>query len=402
VGRYFQWAFNLVNSKDDPESIDFGGNPKEALVVGSGINLNLDNGRVQFKSSFQASMKNENAEGEVDFDTIATRYDLSDSERDKYKKYVDMMEDLGFLTLSQGLAPIPSLAMQFEGQLQYFNQSFRVIYKKIESEFTTPGNPYLQKDIQGMFITDNIRMLNNRIFMNLYFNSYDNFLDEDSTKIENSEMGGSISYFPRRNWPSVTLSYSNNSKLNDFGRENKPSDSLFAKDNSTQRIGLSSSYNFNFSDLTNTLTFNISQFTRDDVIRAANQSEFFILNIGLRNRFSFPLTIRTNYSTSNSGTGEGDLKNTSDFQKYFLGLDYLIKKALLNSDLKPYLNFSFQKNSDKDNGLKTDSDRINFTTGLYLRNNKYGNFSLRYDYIDYGKIYGTTGSIFSTRYEVNL
>jgi len=403
VGKYFAWSFDLVNSKDNPKSIKYGANPKEALAVGSSIRLNLDNNRIMFKSSFMASMKNEDASGKIDADSVLD--ELSGSEKDLAKKYLDILESSGFLTLTTGLAPVPNIAMQVEGQLRYFNQSFRIIYKNIESDYVTPGNPYLQRDIRGLFISDNIRMLNNQVFLNVYFNKYTNNLADSDTETDNDELGGSISYFPVNNFPSLTLSYGSQTRLNGLGKENIDPDSTFLviEDNSTQRIGVSSSYNFDLADLMNTLTLSFSKFTREDKIYLTNRSEFFLFNIGLRNRFSFPLTVRTNYAVSNSGFGEGDAEFKTDIQKYYVGADYLFKKSLLNSDLKPFFHLTFQKIKNERQFIDdTDSNRLNYTAGVNLRNTKFGNFSLRFDFIDYGDSNNTTGSIFSARYEVNL
>ena len=156
-------------TKDEPESIDAdrAANPKEALVVGSSVALNLHNKRILFKGSFQSSIKNEDAAGEkVDFDSLANKYDLTQSEIDQVKPFVDLMDKTGFLTLTQGLSPIPSFAMQFETHLRYFGHSLKATYKRIDTEFTSPGNPYLRKDIAGIFISDNVRLLQNQVLLN--------------------------------------------------------------------------------------------------------------------------------------------------------------------------------------------------------------------------------------------
>ena len=403
-GKYVSWSLNLVNSKELPGSIKYGTNPKEALAMGSGIQLNLDNSRIVIKGNFQASIKNEDAQGEIDFDTLAAHYDLSEADTRQAKKFIDIMESLGFLTLSQGLAPIPSLAMQFEAQLRYYQQTLRALYKKIDPEFTTPGNPYLLKDIQGLFISDNIRLLDNQVFLNLYYNAYQNNLSDKDTRTDNAEMGGSISYYPLSRLPSLTLSYGNQSRLNGLAKDNVDPDSthFLLEDNRTQRIGLSSSYNFDLPGLRNTLTFSASKYTRNDAVYPANRSSFLLFNAGLRNRFSFPLTTRLNYANSNSGFGEADLENASEIQKYYLSVDYLFRRVIGNSDLKPYLQLTFQKITNTLSGVKKKYNRNNYTSGFYLTNAKFGNLSLRYDYIDYGTLYNIKDSVFSARYEVNF
>jgi len=399
-GKYFGWALDLINSKDDPGSIKYGGNPKEALVLGTALRMNLDNNRILLKGSFQGSIKNEDATGKIDFDSLAARYDLSQSDRDQAEQFVNLMEKSGFLTLSQGLAPIPSLAMQFEAQFNYFNNSLHATYKNIDPEFTTPGNPYLLKDIRGLFVTDNIRLLNNQVFFNLYYNSFANNLNGDKAKTDNTELGGSISYFPLSNLPSLSLSYGNQERLNNV--DTAATSYLMAEDNRIQRFGLSSSYNFKLVHVRNTLSFGASKFIRDDAFYPANRSDFTLYNLGLRNRFTFPLTLRLNYAKSNSGFGEGDLQSSSDIQKYFLGMDYTLRNLIPRSTFKPYLQISYQKISKTTVGVSDDYNRLNYTSGFYFHRAFYGNISLRFDYIDYGKQFKTKDHILSVRYEVNF
>lgn len=402
-GRYANWAFNLINSKDDTASIKYGGNPKEALVVGTSLRLAPHPYHFEMRASVQASMKNEDAKGKVNFDSIASKYDLKGSQKDLAEKASNFFENTGFLTLSQGLSPLPSMAMQFEAQLNYFNHSLRAIYKKIEAEYTTPGNPYLLKDIAGFFINDNIRLLENQVFLNVYFNSYQDNLSADEAKTKNTEVGGSISYFPFQNLPSVTLSYGNQTRKNELAENNVHPDSTFLllEDNATQRIGLSASYQFALAGLSNTFSFSASKFKRDDAAYAANQSDFNLYTIGLRNQFSFPLTTRLSYSKTTSDFGKDTTASGTDINKYYLGADYLIRNLFWQSDVRPFVNATIQKITET--GLSAVSyNRFNYSAGFYLINENRGNLSLRYDYIDFGDKYGWSDSIVNARYEVNF
>ncbi len=400
-GRHFSWAFDLINSKDDQTSIRYGLNPKEALVVGSSFRLNLDNKRILFKGSFQASMKNEDARGSIDFDSLATQYGLSESEKEQARSYVDLLEKTGFLTLSQGLSPLPSFGMQFEGRLNYFGHSLRAIYKKVDGEFASPGNLYLQKDVAGYFINDNIRMLNNQVLLNLYFNAYDENLDNNDLRTGNTAIGGSISYFPFQNLPSISLTYGTIRRENELGQQGINPDSTIyrVEDNRLERYGFSSSYNLNTGSIRNTLSFSASKFHRTDAVYDMNQSDFTVFSLGLRSRFAFPLTTRFNYTQSGSDFGAGASRQESKIKKIQLGIDYLVKHILGKSDLKPFFRLSFQNIS---NSYSTVSEykRQNYSGGFYLRNAKFGTLSLRYDYIDYGTLYNWKDTILSTRYEV--
>lgn len=400
-GSHFNWAFDLVNSKDDPHSAQFGLNPKEALVVGSSFQLNLDSKRILLKGSFQASMKNEDASGAIDFDSLATQYDLSESEKEQARGYVDWIEKTNLLTLSQGLSPLPSFGMQFEGRLRYFGHSLRALYKKVEGEFASPGNPYLQKDVAGYFINDHIRMLNNQVLLNLYFNRYDENLNNEDLRTTNTALGGSISYFPFQNLPSISLTYGTIRRENDLGRQDTSPDSTIfrVEDNRLERYGFSSSYNLNTGSIRNTLSFSASKFHRSDAVYDQNQSDFTVFSLGLRSRFGFPLTTRFNYTQSGTDFGAGISQRESTIKKFQFGLDYLLRHIWGKSDLKPYARISIQ-NISNSYGLIQDYKRKNYSGGFYLRHAAYGTLSLRYDYIDYGELSAWKDTILSTRYEV--
>ncbi len=396
-GSHVNWGLNLVNAKDDPGSIDYGANPKEALVLGTSLDLNFDSRRVQVLSSVQASIANNDAEGTVDFDSLADQFDLSGSEKDMAEQVVNFFESTGFLTLSQGLSPIPNLAYNAELRLNYFNNQFSLAYKNIDADFASPGNPFLLKDIRGLFISDNIRLLNNQVFLNLYFKNFDDNFSEDQYKSGNSDLGAILSYYPMRNLPSVTLSFGSQSRKNDLNPNSQ--DSLLAEDNSLQRIGISTSYDFPLGGLENTATFSVTNLQREDAIDDQNNSSFNVFSVGIRNKFSFPLTTRLSFTQSASVLGEGDIESNSDIQKFFAGAEYKLKNAILNSDLQPYARFTMQSFATTRNG---DYQRSNYTAGVQLMNQKYGNLSLRFDYICFGDLHDWSDTIFSTRYDVSF
>jgi len=396
-GSHVNWGLNLVNAKDDPESIEFGANPKEALVVGTSLNLNFDSRRLQVLSSVQASIANNDAEGTVDFDTLAENFDLSGSEKDMAEMFVNFLESTGFLSISQGLSPIPNLAYNAEVRLNYFNNQVSLAYKNIDADFASPGNPFLLKDIRGLFLSDNIRLLNNQVFLNLYYKNYQDNFSEDKYKSGNSDLGAILSYYPVRTLPSVSLSFGSQSRKNDL----KPNsaDSLLAEDNSLQRIGISTSYDFPLAGLENTATFSVTNLQREDAVYDQNNSSFNVFSVGIRNKFNFPLTTRLSYTQSASVLGEGDGEASSDIQKFFAGAEYQLKNAFLNSDLQPFARFTMQTFSTT---LSGDYQRSNYTAGLQLMNRKYGNLALRFDYISFGDLHDWSDTIFSTRYDISF
>ncbi len=398
-----QWNLNLINGKDDRNSIVYGSNPKESLAMGTNLIMNFDNKRVFIRGSFHASMKNENSVGSIDFDSLAIRLNLSESEKQQAERLFGFLESTNFLSLSPGLAPLPSVAMQFETGLRYFGHYLRITYKKIEADYTTAGNPYLLRDISGLYIDDNIRLLNNQIYLNLFFKSYQDNISQDEARTYNIDFGGSISYFPFSNLPSLTLSYNSISRENDLARSGIDPDStyLLLQDIQTQRFGISSSYNFRIAGVQNTASINILTHKREDAIYNTSTSDFMVYTIGLRNRYSIPLTTRLSYSVSNTAFGKDSLQTTSDIQKIYFYSDYNFKKLITGAELRPFITINYQK---VDNSFSSVGayNRINYSAGLYFRSDKIGNLSFRYDYIDYGSQLPWNDTIVSTRYEITF
>jgi len=409
-GKHVSWGLNLLNGKEDPKSITYGANPKETLVVGTTLKLNFDNNRVRFAGSVQAGVNNNDASDPADFDDIADKFNISGSDRDLGEQVTDILESTGFMTVSQGLAPFPNIAMQFDTYLSYFNNYFKISYKNIDANYRTPGNPYLVNGIRGIFITDNIRLLQNQLFLNLYFKSYEDNLSQEDNVTSNSDIGASLSYFPIQSLPGVTLSYGTQSRKNDFDLDslyyNPSVHEFYPEDNSTQRISLSSNYSFNTGDVINTVTLSVSNIERDDKIITnaagslfSNNSKFNIISLGLRNKFDVPLTSRVGFSQSTSTLGEGgSTKTESTIMRYYGGADYIVKKFAADMDFKPFVNFALSQLENPD------YKRINYTAGFYVNSYDYGNLSLRLDYIDFGTRPNTDWQdmIISTRYDVTF
>lgn len=405
-GNHVSWGLNLINGKEDPKSIAYGNNPKESLVLGTTLNLNFDNNRVRFASSVQASIRNNDASGKVDFDTLAEKFDLTGSDKQLAEKFVNFMESTGFLSITQGLAPIPALAMQFDTYLSYFNNYIKLTYKSIDADYTTPGNPWLLRGIRGFFANDNIRLVNNQVFLNLYFKAYTDNLSQEDGETTNSDIGASLSYFPIQNLPSLTLTFGSQSRKNDVAEDNP---ALYREDNSTQRLGVSSTYSFRTGSVMNTATVGVSNIARDDKVNRtiiagsdttqfSNNSDFTIFSVAFKNQFEIPVVTRFGFSQSTSLFGENAANEYENKITRFYGdVEYTFKQFIADMDFKPFLKVSSSSYQNV-----SDYNLLNYTAGFYVSSYDYGNLSLRFDYIDFGDKPGTTWQdmILSTRYEV--
>ncbi len=430
-GKNVKWGLNLINSRQDPKSIkretvslitDSTGrrqtysnapNPHESLAMGTSLNMNFDNNRIRFSGSFMGSIVNNDATDEIKFKEFADSLELKGSERTAVETAVNLISP--FITLSPGLAVDPNLAFQFDTYLSYFNNYLKFTYKNIDAGYTSAGNPYLQRGIRGFYINDNIRLLNNQLFLNLYFNIYEDNLAQKGNETSNNNIGASVSYFPLADFPGLTVSYGTFSRKNDYDLGGKqyyqPGDTLQTtnpEDNTSQTLNVSSNYSFLTGNVRNTATVTVSNALRDDKIEtlsisaldstelvSTNSSNFTVFSLALRNTYSIPLITRFGFSQSSSTLGEGgDNKSENSETRIYAGVEYLIKNFAKDMNLKPFFNFALNQ-SDR-------SDRNNYTAGFYVNSNNYGNFSFRFDMIDFGSSVNYTDTILSTRYDVSF
>lgn len=430
-GDNVKWGLNLINSRQDPNSINRdieqftdsdsitrsytkAPNPKESLSAGTTLNLNFDNNRIRFAGSFQASLVNNDATDELSVDSLATLLELNTADKDNLELVASFIDP--FLTLSPGLTTDPNFAMQFDTYLSYFNNYMKITYKNIDDGYSTAGNPYLQRGIRGLYINDNIRLLNNQLFLNLYLNSYEDNLAQEGNETSNTAFGTSISYFPIADYPGLTVSYGSTTRKNDYNLGvtdvydpylNDSTQTTSPEDNSTQNLSVSSNYSFLTGSVKNTATVSVSNIVRDDKIKtvsldtnnvelfSTSASSFTVLSLAIRNTYSIPLVTRFGFSQTSSTLGEGGttpLEN-SDLRIYG-GLEYLIKNFAKNMDFKPFFNFSLAQSDD--------SDRTSYTAGFYVNSFTYGNLSLRMDMIDFGSTVNYSDTILSTRYDVTF
>jgi hypothetical protein len=361
--------------------------------------MNFDKRRITFEGSFQASIQNSDAGGpKLVWDDLV-KIDSSLADNSGAESAFNFIKNSGFLSATAGLNPLPSYAMQFDLYLRYFRNNFKITYLDINRDFAAAGNPYLLKDISGLYLFDNVRLFENQVFLNLFFKSYKNNLTDDKYSTDNSEVGATVSYFPVGNYPSVTLGYTSYSRANGVSEDDTTSmPYLYIEDNSTQQVNFSSSYNLYVNKIKNTLLLNITNYVRDDIGNSLSNTNFNSFTVGVRSAFDFPLTTKLSFTQSSSEVG--DTLSTTDISRYNLNLEYKFFNLIDVDILKPFFNLSIQS-LDYGSSLGT-TDRNNYAAGLVYQSSTYGVFSLKYYQISYKNIYTNNtidDTIFNVRYE---
>lgn len=401
-GRTFQFGFNAVKGRDDPESIDYGKNPEENLGVGSDLYLALDKNRIIIDGSVNASSYNPNIlDGEdIPFDTLKNaNIDISESLYDIAKSLI---------TINQYIIPVPGLAYEAQLRLNYFNNYFSFTYKSVEESFHSLGQPFLLRDNRGFTITDNIRIFQNQVFLNLRYMNYENNLNDiKPATTTNKTIGVNLSYFPIGKLPSVTVGFTN------YGRENGLSNNAtlgIPEDNSTNSLNFSTSYNFLFNELKNRVTVNFMNYKREDntLFNIDNLSN--TLSILLQTNYNFPLKTNLEFTLQQNDNTIPNNESNLSFNTFGAGGEYLFKNLLGNNDQFSFGTFirygsvssEFPDLPQNDPNSEIKYNRFFLNGRILYHLPQYGRLSLNADLVNYSGDQKYSDYIITTRYDVNL
>jgi len=415
-GKTFQYGLSMVKGKDDPKSIDYGKNPEENLGVGSDLYLAFDKNRIIVDGNVSASSYNPNIlDGEdIPFDSLtAIGVDIDE-------KIYDIAKSL--MTINQYIIPVPGLAWHGQLRLNYFGNYFSFTYRSVDPTFNSLGQPFILRDNRGFTITDNIRLLQNQLFLTARYMDYENNLDGVKAATTGSRtIGVNLSYFPMGNLPSVTIGYNNYTRDNGLTPADTTSSGVLLgtpEDNSTNSINLSTSYNFLFSDLDNRLTVNFMNYKRADqtVFDIDNLSN--TLTILLQTSYQIPLKTNLEFSLQQNDNMIPNNDSKLSLNSFGAGGEYLFKNLFGDNDQLSFGTFirygtvsaetdiATQDPNNPQNLImstsKIDYNRFFLNGRILYRLPQYGRIILNADLVSYSGDQTYSDYIITSRYEVNL
>jgi hypothetical protein len=289
---FVQMGFTYLHSKDDVGSIEFGNRPAENLVVGSDLSISLDKRRIQLSGEFAGSIQNNDiSRGNL------TREELEDligtSAVDRLEDFVSLSTLQKYITINQYLVPfdprsMSSVALDLNMRLNYFGNYLQVGYIRRGNDFSSFGLTSLRRDVAGIRMRDRLRLMQNQLYIDLSIERLrDNLHDTKANTTYFDRYDASISYFPRRDLPSVTVGYGyfkNDNRLN-TGNPGAIRDA-------TNRMFTQVSYDFEYIVRHNgTLSFNMS--FRDDQTPSNADVDVYNVVALVNSRFD-TLPLRTN------------------------------------------------------------------------------------------------------------
>lgn len=370
-GRVFQLGFTYLHSKDNVSSINFGARPKENLVIGSDLLVGIDNQRILFKAQGAFSLINN------DISTGNFTDKIIDSLFGEGKPFggdpelIKKVRDIGknFITINQFIVPLnpqelPTLALDASLSINYFGNYLRAAYIYRGNEYTSFGQNFLRNDLRGLQVMDRIGLFENRVFLSV---SYENLSDNlQKTKIATTNFQnfeGSISLYLRKNFPNITLGYSNYKVKNDIDPATTDSIRRMSYWNDlTHQVSFSSNYDLRWKVL-HRIILNVITSKKNDYSHRNLAASFLSMNLSIQNFWNRRFSTFWGTTISNSKI------STSKYEYYSINVGTRINS--FNDKLRTTLSI----NPSFGNLKRT---IIDFFNQYYLRQKLSMNLNVRY------------------------
>ena len=233
-GENFQLGFSIIKSTDDTTSIKYGNYPADNFVAGTDLLIAFDNQKFKWTTQVAFSLNNTDITGGNYSDEDFRQYKLSglsstataDDSAKALKDAQDLIDlaKLGrsFIVVNPNLSPLdptsgfPSLAVESELILNYFNNYIRALAFRRGKNYTSFGNEYVQTDIAGLNLSDRIRLFDNRAMTSFSYETKWNNIGNENTQPRTTfnTFNGSVTAYPGVSLPTLTLGYGFNTRKN--------------------------------------------------------------------------------------------------------------------------------------------------------------------------------------------
>tara|TARA_B100000073_G_scaffold139787_1_gene115021 strand:+ start:49 stop:2289 length:2241 start_codon:yes stop_codon:yes gene_type:complete len=345
-----------------------GQSPKDNIVIGTDMGVNLFNKRVRLDGEVAFSMMNNNIwdgplslgeldtllDDSVDFKLLS--FDLSDiPDPSEFEKLLIINPNLTPLVPIDinvfnedpidAIFSMPSLAYRGRAITNFFGNYIALEYNQTGPQFNSLANPYLVKNKREWSVADKLKLFQNRLMINIgYKYQDDNILTTvKNVKSQNAYSFG-LNFLPGPNLPIVNFTYRTIERDNGISQVLYLTDSTFTdnrENNQTNNIMVNLNYNFDYL-WNHSLSTTYVYVEKKDNYKDRN-SDFIdpgmltsVFNFSLSTTYNSPLktniTVTSNSTELSIGPGIRGLQNffTSTFDaKYPL----LKNKILLNGGL---------------------------------------------------------------------
>jgi len=330
-----------INELGDQFQIDWSGvNPKDNIVLGTDLGISLDQKRIVLEGEMAFSLTNNNIWGgaisKAELDTlIDDKADNKLASFDLERIPIDPIDitdwfiinsnivplspldpnafgDSATISIGEAIMSMPSLAYRGRAVINYFGNYFSIEYSQVGPEFLSLANPYLLNDKRELKISDKLRLLDNRLMVNLGYKHQD---DDILTTIKNIETQNTFSLglniLPGPGLPTANLTFRTIERDNGIKEITYLPDSTFTdnqKNTQSNQIMVNLNHRFHFLWSHNLSATVVLMDKKDNVKDRFYQNASYIdpgvvsnvVNISLNTRYNIPLKTIVNISTNSS------------------------------------------------------------------------------------------------------
>ncbi len=400
-GQNFQLGFTFLKGTDDTTSIQFGKEPKENAAAGADLYFSLDQQRIVFEGTVNASSFNRNITGgSIPFDSLLA---MDPNLDESYRKYYDFQKK--FITVNQYLILIPGKAYFGRLRLRYFNNNLNFTYESVDEDYHSLGQPYLLRDNQGFHIADNITLFHNQAFLTVGYRKYHNNLQKTKSGTTNIQsIYANLAYYPLNNLPEILIGFHSYRRKNNIPLDSLESTINRPEDNKTTSINFSTGYQFGFLHLNHHIGINLSNYKRNDIFKYA-ESNSNNLNLNLKTDFQFPLRTNLEFAMQQTETGkESNRASTISITTYGASVEYTFRELLAHDRLvlRALARLSKVENIYQISQTDVRYNRNYFSFRLNYSVSRFGSLGLLADLINYTGDRNKQDRIFSVRYDLNF
>ncbi|MDK9699607.1 MAG: hypothetical protein OEM52_05635 [bacterium] len=311
-------GLTIVKVRDDRYSINKdsaktrGVNPIENLVIGGDLQLAFDQSRILFTVEGATSLYNR------DIGPGAISKDSLENLPGAPSMPFDPLDYEKWFVLNQNLVPLnpsekTSIAYTAGLQLNYFQNLFRLKFRSTGSAFYALGSPYTVQDDAGLSFSDRIRLLNNRLYLTIGYETARNNLDNNSATgtVKSGMINFDVSYYPTQEYlPDVSLSFRNSNRKNDVDTVSTfinttvtPNDTTVNDNRVKESFNAMTFYvakSFRFANYDHSASLTLNNFKRDDKYSRSGGSPYNavsnVMNLSWKTKWVPDLSTTLNYS----------------------------------------------------------------------------------------------------------
>ncbi len=324
-------GINVVKVKDAANSIKYGQNPQDNLVLSLDQTFSTNQNKMKFNAGLAYSFYTANTNyGTVEKDWVDSAYDVSlPFSPPKYR-------DVFVINSTTRKPSKQSFASYVNTTFGNKHHTFGLEARYIGTGYTSLANPFLQNDVQGFGISDRIVMWKRKINLNLRYNFQNNNLIRSHFATINQHIGNaSLMFAPSPKLPQVFANYTTQYRIS------PPTLSLLTAANDLfTNYGGGLNYNFAAFKCNHGFSLQYNKSVRDNRISPEFNNQIDLYSAGINEQL-LPINLMLDFSYARTiFKGSNNLAQPM-YETINTALRYKLKKLKTDISTGAYINHYF-------------------------------------------------------------